>query len=93
MKTKENKMKPNRRKFLTPKGRVIETNFDVYWYTIDDDGSCYLYNKRPNRFVGNIGIWISGFGNKAYYCENQTGNFDYKTCRWYLNDNGEWTKE
>ena len=39
--------KPNRRKFITPDGRIVETNFDVFWFGVSNYGIGFLFEEEP----------------------------------------------
>jgi hypothetical protein len=86
-------MKPNRRKFITPEGEIIRTWFDAYWYTIDKDGDRYIYGEGPKPEIKTCRmVWLTG-SFIVQRCGKQTGDFDFKTCRWYLSDSGKWVRK
>ena len=87
--------KPNRRKVITPDGRIIETDFDVKWAAIDKDGYYYLYEKKPKRLFD---FWSIHAGSKLrFVCSIvvmvYSGLLLWETYRWYLNDKGKWVRK
>ena len=87
----EKMSKVNRRKFITPDGRIVETWFDVYWYAIDKNGDRYFYESKPE--INNCRpVWLS----ETFWlqrCGQQKGKFNWKKCRWYLDDKGKWVRK
>ena len=82
-------VKVNRRLFKTSNGKIVETDFDVYWYCIDEDGEMVLFSERP--FQG-WHSWCSSICTMWKYIGfiNQSAN--WKKCRWYLKDDGTWVR-
>ena len=83
------KMKPNRRKFIDHNGRIIETDFDVYWCAIDKNGERWVYDECPHdRFLT---VWY-GHILLRKKIDNITPPKNWRKCRWYLQENGKWVK-
>ena len=85
-------MSVNRRKFITHDGRIVETNFDVYWCCFDKNGAIYLYGIKPKR--SKYCNWWKAVSDFMYlligYYE---GIFYWKKARFYLKNNGEWVRK
>jgi hypothetical protein len=84
------KMSVNRRKFIYKHGRVIETNFDVYWCAVDENGERWVYAERPKEITSSgIWYWDILLRERVDYI---TPPKNWRTCRWYLRDDGKWVK-
>jgi hypothetical protein len=81
----------NRRKFVTPEGKIIETLFDVFWAAYEEDGKLYLYGVSPVYLRQDI-YGIGMISLESCFAGKYNPPKDITKAHWYLDDNGKWIR-